>query len=140
MPGAGRQASVPRQTAGVLDTLLYRSRPMAGSQAVRRRGGGVAAAIAVASLTFAFSARAQYPSPTPAATPAPDYSDIFDAGAPPAATPIPTAISQPSYYPRTAPAPTRVVTGPLDTIAGSLFGKPDPNTWRPLPFSTFFRE
>ena len=30
--------------------------------------------------------------------------------------------------------------GLFDTIAESVFGPPDANTWRPLPFSTFFSE
>jgi hypothetical protein len=30
--------------------------------------------------------------------------------------------------------------GLFDTIFKSIFGKPDPNTWRPLPLSTLFRE
>lgn len=113
---------------------------MAGSQLVRLRVGGFAAAIAAASLTLAGPARAQYPSPTPVATPAQDFSGIVDAGAPSLAPPTPTGIPRPSYYPRTMPAPTRVVTGPIETIAGSIFGKPDPDTWRPLPFSTLFSE
>jgi hypothetical protein len=32
------------------------------------------------------------------------------------------------------------VTGIFDTITESVFGQPDPNTWRPLPLSTFFSE
>ncbi len=30
--------------------------------------------------------------------------------------------------------------GLFDTITESIFGQPDPNTWRPLPLSTFFSE
>ena len=52
-----------------------RSRPMAGSQTLRLRGGGFAAALAVLFLTFAGLARAQYPSPPspPAAMPAREF-------------------------------------------------------------------
>jgi hypothetical protein len=33
-----------------------------------------------------------------------------------------------------------VELGLFDTVTESLFGKPDPNTWRPLPLSTLFTE
>ena len=47
--------------------------------------------------------------------------------------------------PRTTPAgvaPTapRVELGLFDTITESIFGQPDPDTWRPLLLSTFFSE
>jgi hypothetical protein len=64
------------------------------------------------------------------------------------AEPTPEAIAgpmtapQPSYYPGPGMAPpgTRVETGFFDTITESIFGKPDPDTWRPLPFSTLLSE
>jgi hypothetical protein len=46
----------------------------------------------------------------------------------------------PTYYPSVAPAATWVEMGFFDTVTASLFGKPDPNTWRPLPLWTFFSE
>ena len=39
-----------------------------------------------------------------------------------------------------APTAPRVETGLFETITQSIFGKPDPNSWRPLPLSTFFSE
>ena len=60
----------------------------------------------------------------------------------PEATPAPMTVPGPTYYPAYGAAPTapRVVLGLFDTITESIFGKPDPNTWRPLPLSTFFSE
>ena len=40
----------------------------------------------------------------------------------------------------TAPSAPIVQMGLFDTITESIFGQPDPNTWRPLPLSTFFSE
>src|SRR3954447_18253748 len=112
---------------------------MAGSQTLRLRGGGFVAALALSFLTFADLAWGQYPSP-PAATPAGSYADFADTGAPPMGMPAMTTVPGPSYSPGVAPATTPVVMGPLGTIAESLFGKPDPDTWRPLPLSTFLSE
>jgi hypothetical protein len=39
-----------------------------------------------------------------------------------------------------APAGTVVLLGCIATIADSIFGKPDPDTWRPLPTWTLFSE
>jgi hypothetical protein len=77
---------------------------------------------------------AQEPVPTAAA---PSFADLVPSGE----TVQPTG-AVPSYYAREGSAPTapRVVMGPFDTIAESIFGKPDPNTWRPLPLSTLFSE
>ena len=48
----------------------------------------------------------------------------------------------PSYFAGEGvqPTATRVEMGLFDTITESLFGQPDPNTWRPLPLSTLFSE
>jgi hypothetical protein len=35
---------------------------------------------------------------------------------------------------------SRTKLGFCDTVAESIFGKPDPSSWRPLPLSTFFSE
>ncbi|WP_406696172.1 hypothetical protein V5E97_34805 [Singulisphaera sp. Ch08] len=112
---------------------------MAGSQALRLRGAVFAAALAFFFLTFADLARAQYPTP-PSAMSAGRFADLAETGAPPVALPNPTTVPQPSYYPGVAPAASRVEMGLFDTITESIFGKPDPNTWRPLPLSTLFSE
>ena len=39
-----------------------------------------------------------------------------------------------------APTAPRVVQGIFGTITESIFGQPDPDTWRPLPLSTLFSE
>jgi hypothetical protein len=49
----------------------------------------------------------------------------------------PETFNQPTI---TQPAAPIVTMGPMDTITESLFGKPDSNTWRPLPLSTLFTE
>jgi hypothetical protein len=48
----------------------------------------------------------------------------------------------PSYYACEGcePAVSRVERGFCDTVIESIFGKPDPNTWRPLYLSTLFSE
>ena len=55
---------------------------MAGSQAVRLRGGGLAVALSVLFLTSADLARAQYPPPSSpsAAIPALSSADLIDTG------------------------------------------------------------
>jgi len=69
--------------------------------------------------------------------PAPSVDHIV----PPEETVQPTG-ALPSYFARGACAPTarRVELGCFDTIFESICGQPDPNTWRPLPFSTLFSE
>jgi hypothetical protein len=119
---------------------------MAGCHVLRPRGGRLAIALALSFLTFADRARAQAPvRPLPtAATSAASYAEIAEADSPTAPTPIATTGLGPSYYPGyypgAAPATVPVETGLFDTITESLFGKPDPNTWRPLPFSTLLSE
>lgn len=56
--------------------------------------------------------------------------------------PAPATQPVPTFYPGFGPAPAapRVVMGPIDTIGESIFGHPDPDTWRPLPWWTFFSE
>src|SRR4051812_46038402 len=103
---------------------------MAGCQVLRTRDLRFAVALAMAPLLGAGLARAQAPMP-PVATPAGDVSEFVDAGAPPMVAPIPTGIPRPGYYPRATPTPTRVVSGPVQTAVDSIFGKPDPDTWRP---------
>ena len=52
----------------------------------------------------------------------------------------PMTIPQPSSYPDVEPPATSDEMGLFDTITKSIFGKPDPNTWRPLPLLTLFSE
>ena len=117
---------------------------MAGSQTLRLRGGRFAAALAVAFLTSAGRARAQNPSPPlpPAGMPAASIAEIVDSATTPEAMPAPMTAPGPTYYPSygVAPAAPRVELGIFDTITESIFGQPDPNTWRPLPISTLFSE
>ena len=61
--------------------------------------------------------------------------------------PVPPTVAQPtdavpSYYAGEGPPPTSPIVqmGLFSTITESVFGQPDPNTWRPLPLSTFFSE
>jgi hypothetical protein len=117
---------------------------MAGSQTLRLRGGRFAAALAVSFLTSAGGARAQNPSPPlpPDRMPAASVAEVVDAVTSPAVMPAPTTVPGPTYHPAYGVAPTapRVELGFFDTITESIFGKPDPNTWRPLPLSTLFSE
>ena len=116
---------------------------MAGCQTLPRRGGRFAAALAVCFLTSAGGARAQNPSPPvpPAGMPDASIAEIVDSvTAPEDARPM--TAPGPAYYPAYGAAPTapRVETGIFATIAESIFGQPDPDTWRPLPLSTLFSE
>jgi len=74
--------------------------------------------------------------------PAPNFADIVDAVSTPETIPGPVTVPQPSYYPGVGMVPpgTRVEMGLFDTITESIFGTPDPDTWRPLPLGTFFSE
>jgi hypothetical protein len=118
---------------------------MAGSQTLRIRGGSFAAALVISLLTFAGHAQAQNSSPPlpPTGTPGQILSDVLDSEL---STPDPNAGlmagPQPSYFPSSGVAPpgTRVEMGLFDTITESVFGTPDPDTWRPLSLSTFFSE
>jgi hypothetical protein len=117
---------------------------MAGRQTLRPRGGRFVAGLVICLLTFAGRAPAQYPSPPPppAAMPAPSLAEMVDSVADPEEMPPQLAPRGPSYYPGPGGAPTapRVVMGPFDTIIESLFGQPDPDTWKPLTLGTLFSE
>jgi hypothetical protein len=107
-----------------------------GSQGTRQRRRVLIAAIALAA-TLAAPARAQTPSlPTP--TPPSDFASVVGGQQ----TFVQPTEAVPSYYPGNGPAPTGPIVemGLLGTMTESLFGDPDPNTWRPLPLSTFFSE
>ena len=117
---------------------------MAGSQALRLRGGRLAAVLAVTFFTFAGRAWAQNPSPPLPASgiPAETFPEIVDAVSTPATTDGPINVTQPPYNPGSIVVPpgTPVEMGLFDTITESVFGKPDADTWRPLPCSTLFGE
>jgi hypothetical protein len=117
---------------------------MAGSQTLRSRGCRFAAVLAICVFSFAGPARAQDPLPP---LPAPGLSaessrEIVDVVTTPESETAPMTVPQPSYYPGVGVAPpgTRVEMGLFDTITESVFGPADPDTWRPLPLSTFFSE
>jgi hypothetical protein len=93
-------------------------------------------------LSIAAAAQAQTPS-MPSPTPPSDFASVVGGPATfvqPSFTQPPLAV--PSYYAGDGSAPTAPIVemGHFDTITESLCGKPDPNTWRPLPLSTFFSE
>ena len=113
---------------------------MAGRHNLRLRGGRFALALAISFLASAGGARAQNPLPPlpPAGIPAASAAQVFENMTAPEGVPV----TGPTYYSPygVAPTPSRVEMGCLDTIVESLCGKPDPNTWRPLRFSTLFSE
>jgi hypothetical protein len=117
---------------------------MAGSQTLRLSVRRVAAALVVSLVSFAGHAQAQNPSPPlpPARTPAASSAEIVDSATTPDVMPVPMTATGPTYDPSygAAPAAPRVELGILDTITQSIFGQPDPNTWRPLSISTFLSE
>jgi hypothetical protein len=117
---------------------------MAGSQTLRVRAGLSAAALALSLFTSAGRARAQNPTPPvpSAGVPSASLADAVLSAPDPEATPAPMTVFGPASYPAYGVAPTgpRVVQGILGTITESVFGTPDPDTWRPLPCSTFFSE
>ena len=113
---------------------------MAGSQPLRTKCGFVAA-LTVTILTFADRARAQDPPLPPLpAPPVQGLSNYIESEDLQAGMTAPPTAPQPSYYPGMIPSGTRVELGLFDTITESIFGQPDPDTWRPLPLSTLFSE
>jgi hypothetical protein len=74
--------------------------------------------------------------------PAASLAQIVDSLEPPEAMPGPTTVPQPRFGagPGATPGAARVEMGIFDTITESIFGRPDPDSWRPLPFSTFLSE
>jgi hypothetical protein len=95
-------------------------------------------------VTCAGRAPAQTASPPlpPGGTPAARVAEIVDSVTAPEATPSPMAAPGATYFPGPPYIPTspRVESGPLVTIAESIFGTPDPDSWRPLPIWTLFTE
>jgi hypothetical protein len=69
-------------------------------------------------------------------------AEIVDSVAAPEASPTPMTAPGVTYSPGPPYIPTspRVESGPLVTIAESIFGTPDPDSWRPLPIWTLFTE
>src|SRR4051812_13435047 len=131
---------------------------MAGSQTDRPRRAGHVAGLAVMSLVLGTMARAQVPglhSPAPpgdarvqdpspplsmAGMPAAKFTEIVDTVDPLGAPYGPTTVPRPWCNPGPDAASTRVEVGIFDTITESVFGEPDPDSWRPLPLSALFRE
>jgi len=109
---------------------------MSGSQQIQQGPRVLIFATALAAAV-ACAARAQVPS-LPSPTPPSDFASVV--GGPVTFTQPTRAV--PSYYAAEGSAPTapRVEMGLFDTITESLFGQPDPNTWRPLSLSTLFSE
>jgi hypothetical protein len=111
------------------------------SPAIVMRAVGIFAWLVVGAM--ALPAAAQQPLPP---LPAPSVADL----APPQQTVPPTAgvpagyaaAAEPSDYAGAASSPMDpvVVTGLFDTVAESILGEPDPDTWRPLSLSTLFSE
>ncbi len=116
---------------------------MAGYHTPRIRGGRLAAALALL-FSLAGRVRAQDSPPPlpPSGMPAQNFADIVDAVSTPETNAGPMTVPQPSYYPSLGMVPpgTRVEMGLFDTFTESVFGKPDPDTWRPLPVWTLFSE
>jgi hypothetical protein len=117
---------------------------MAGSQTLHPRCGRFAAALAIAFLALASRAPAQDASPPvpPAGAPSASLDEFVDSVTPPEAAPAPMNVpgSTDDPGPGVCPTPPRVTMGPCATIVESIFGTPDPNTWRPLPIWTLFTE
>ena len=109
---------------------------MAGSQGIQQ-GPRVLIIAIVLAAAIAAAAQAQTPS-LPSPTPPSDFASVV--GGP--ETFVQPTGAVPSYYDGEGSAPTapRVEMGLFDTITESIFGQPDPNTWRPLPLSTLFSE
>ena len=114
---------------------------MAGSQGIQQGPRVLIIAIALAAA-IAAAAQAQTPS-LPSPTPPSDFASVV--GGP--ETFVQPTFTQPtgavpSYYAGEGSAPTAPIVemGLFDTITESIFGQPDPNTWRPLPLSTLFSE
>jgi hypothetical protein len=109
---------------------------MAGSHILRLRGGSFAAVCAISLFAFAGRARGQDPLPPLPSPETPDQTFAEIVSSTPE-TPVP----QPLLYPGVGVPPgIRMISGPIDTITASIFGQPDPDTWRPLLFSSFFSE
>src|SRR5512135_2070587 len=91
----------------------------------------------VLAAAIAATAQAQTPS-LPSPTPPSDFTSAVG-GSGTLAQPTGAV---PSYYDGEGSEPTvpRVEMGLFETITESIFGQPDPNTWRPLPLSTLFSE
>src|SRR6476469_7502268 len=117
---------------------------MAGSLTLRLRSRRFAAALVLSFFTFAGRAPAQNSSAAvpPSSLPARSIVKIVDAVSPPEKIAAPKTIPQSFSCPDAcmAPSASPVELGLCDTITQSIYGKPDPNTWRPLPLSTLFSE
>jgi hypothetical protein len=117
---------------------------MAGSHTLAPLGRGFAAALAIALLALAGRAPAQDASSPvpPAGTRAASVDEIVDSVTAPEVAPTPMTVPGSTDYPGpgVCPTPPQVTMGPCATAVESIFGTPDPDTWRPLPIWTFFTE
>jgi hypothetical protein len=118
---------------------------MAGSQALAPRGGRFAATLAVTLMMCAGRAPAQTASPPlpSGGAPASAVAEFVDSVTTPEVMPTPmTAPGGYTYLPGApcVPTPPRVEMGLCATAAESIFGTPDPDSWRPLPIWTLFTE
>ena len=83
--------------------------------------------------------RSAVPSPSPpVGASVVDDAELVDAVESLGAMTWPTTVPRPWYG--TARDTARVETGIFETAARSIFGEPVPDSWRPLPYSTFFSE
>jgi hypothetical protein len=78
----------------------------------------------------------------PAGFPTASLADLLDSVDPPEAMRGPTTDPRTWYNlgPVSAPTVSPIEMGILDTITESIFGPREPDSWRPLPFSTLFSE
>jgi hypothetical protein len=130
---------------------------MGGDQANRMRRTGHLARLAVVFLSLGATTRAQVPGPLspiptggtrapnpvpPARMPDTGFTDVADSVDSSQAILEQKSNPQPWYtqgpgLPLTSP---RVEMGIFETIQDSVFGEPDPRSWRPLRFTSFFSE
>jgi hypothetical protein len=95
-------------------------------------------AVSALAITLALPAIAAAQDRMPAASAAETISTPAPAVGVPAPIDVPDASS--CLDSAMAPTATRVELGFCETIAQSICGKPEPNTWRPLSLSTLFSE
>jgi hypothetical protein len=108
---------------------------MAGSQEFQKG----ARVFLIATTLMAVTAGAQAQTPSSPST-APPSNLSFAVGGSGTVKPLDVAVPSDYAGEACAPAACGVDRGLCGTITESIFGKPDPNAWRPLPLSTLFSE
>jgi hypothetical protein len=110
---------------------------MAGGEGIKKGQGFLIIATALAAAATAAAAQTQTPSWSSATPP----SNLGSVVGGPGTVAQPTGAVPSGYacegFEATA---SRGGMGPWGTVTESIFGKPDPNTWRPLSLSTLFSE